>query len=458
MRIAVAMIGLITGLVQAMPAASAQGTDAVYSSHGAFIVHANSQPGRPIICYAATQTYLPGNRPFDTNLMFNGQDWIVTFPYSQGAMVNGGLVVDGIADAFQSEPLGDGYNGFLIAAGFVADLQRGSTFTLDIPSIGRAVFPLTGSSRALNDVRTCVRNGGVQPAAQPRPPAQTQSRPAQASVPSGLSGGPSEWGGFNIVGSGQSIESVYANVRGWQVLAASYGGNHAYCVATMQQNGADVRLGTDGGQWQLAVPLPSSPDWYGTLDIDGDVRGAAGAAIGNWTVDWLGLDEVDRLAQGSRAIFSNGRLDYDFSLHGSTAVLLKLEECQSSRGIAPTASSPAPSQPSVQRPTPNGQPGDKGILGSVWNETESGWQGTWTRLGNTNQFQAIWQHPNGSLVRADLAMSVIGNHITVVRRDTFGPGVGQGCNYNGMISGRSVSGHYTCDWSGSSIPWSATIQ
>lgn len=474
MKRALAVMGTLAGLLAsgslaAGTSALAQGTDAVYSNHGAFVVQYNTPPGRPIVCYAATQANARTG-PVDINIMYNGQDWVISFPYPAGSHVSGGLVLDGISDAFSSEPLGDGYNGFIVAAAFVADLQRGRTFTLDIPSTGRVSFPLNGSSRALNDVRTCVRNQGARPRTQTSQPAQRPSSPTRpvparqtpATVASNLGGGPSAWGGFNIVGTGQSSENRYADVRGWQVLAANHGGNHAYCVGTYQHNGVDLRLGWDGGQWQLAVPVPSTPDWSGFLEVDGDSRMASGTAIGNWTVIWLAQWEVDRLSQGNQAIVSIGRRDYDFALSGSAAAILKVEECQTRQGVAARqtpASSPvrAPSQPAVQRPALGTQASQRDVLGSVWYETESGWQGTWTRLGSSNQFQAVWTHPNGSTVHADLTITMAGNDVSIIRRDTFGPGVGQGCNYNGTIHGQSVSGHYACDWGGQLLPWSASI-
>lgn len=98
-----------------------------------------------------------------------------------------------------------------------------------------------------------------------------------------------------------------------------------------------------------------------------------------------------------------------------------------------------------------------GILGRVWHETEGGWRGIWTRVGTSNRFSAVWTHPSGGVVRADLTMTVSGNDVTIIRRDTFGSQVGKGCRYAGTIRGHQVSGAYDCDWGRGRHSWSAQI-
>ena len=113
-------------------------------------------------------------------------------------------------------------------------------------------------------------------------------------------------------------------------------------------------------------------------------------------------------------------------------------------GIAISASAPAAgAQPA---PAP----------GTIWNESEAGWQGVWTRVGRSNVWNAVWTKGN-SVVRARLTITTYGNNVFVDRRDTAGPGVGKGCAYNGTLRGNAVTGTYGCDWSRSDIPWRATI-
>jgi hypothetical protein len=99
----------------------------------------------------------------------------------------------------------------------------------------------------------------------------------------------------------------------------------------------------------------------------------------------------------------------------------------------------------------------EGILGTQWAENESGWTGRWRRRGRSNVFDAFWTHPRHGQVRAILYMRVTGNVVTITRRDTFGPGVGRGCRYRGVIRGNYVSGSYGCDWARGPFRWAARI-
>lgn len=113
-------------------------------------------------------------------------------------------------------------------------------------------------------------------------------------------------------------------------------------------------------------------------------------------------------------------------------------------GIALAASAPA----ALAQSAPAG--------GTMWNESESGWQGTWTRLGRTKDWNAVWTK-GGKIVRANLVITIRGNDVQIDRRDFEGSGAGRGCTYNGKISGRIVSGTYGCDWAPNPMKWSATI-
>ena len=66
--------------------------------------------------------------------------------------------------------------------------------------------------------------------------------------------------------------------------------------------------------------------------MDGDARGMSGSAVGNWTIAWLALWDLERVAQGSQGVLSTGRADYDFPLSGSAAAIKKIEECHKRRG------------------------------------------------------------------------------------------------------------------------------
>ncbi|QYK42765.1 MAG: hypothetical protein KF887_06585 [Paracoccaceae bacterium] len=165
------------------------------------------------------------------------------------------------------------------------------------------------------------------------------------------------YGGYDIVAlAGQ--ETFYGEARGWNVFAARAPSGPAYCFAeAVRSDGAAHRLGWDGMQWQLAVPVASTPEWEGTLRVDGLGSGqgygrgsdhASGTAVGGWTIAWLGMAELDGLRQGREAILGLGRGDYDFMLSGSAAAILKVEECMAQPGPL-SAGAAEPSETTLTR-------------------------------------------------------------------------------------------------------------
>ena len=100
-----------------------------------------------------------------------------------------------------------------------------------------------------------------------------------------------------------------------------------------------------------------------------------------------------------------------------------------------------------------GTPGGGGDpLGTEWSETESGWSGRWTRRAGTNTFDAVWSN-GGSEVRATLTITIAGDRVTVNRVNASDS---NNCQYDGTLSGSSVSGTYRCTSGGGE--WSATIR
>nr|WP_103625988.1 hypothetical protein [Bacillus thuringiensis] len=93
-------------------------------------------------------------------------------------------------------------------------------------------------------------------------------------------------------------------------------------------------------------------------------------------------------------------------------------------------------------------------LGKLWLEREGGWNGIWTRQGNTNVFDARWQHHANPDVTAVLTITRAGNNIYVARRESSD---GNNCDYVGTISGYEVTGTYHCDRGEPEMTWTATI-
>lgn len=160
------------------------------------------------------------------------------------------------------------------------------------------------------------------------------------------------YGGYDIAGDPEYEEIFYGNTRGWAVVEARDEYNRVvYCAAERPDGGTVWRLGTDGGQWQVAVVADARPDWEGNLIIDGQSTYASGTARAGWTIAWLGLQDLEALANGNQMILEVGRASIDHALTGTAAVITLIEECiqtsggtafQLDNGLAQTA--PAPSK------------------------------------------------------------------------------------------------------------------
>jgi hypothetical protein len=115
--------------------------------------------------------------------------------------------------------------------------------------------------------------------------------------------------------------------------------------------------------------------------------------------------------------------------------------------------------------TANGQTRQGCDLGTVWDEFEvGGWNGTWTRRGNSSTFDAVYRLSGYEDVISVLNISISGNSVSISRTDSSGESSMSSCRYEGKISsdGVSVSGSYSCvDRQGNTTPtysWKATIR
>lgn len=161
---------------------------------------------------------------------------------------------------------------------------------------------------------------------------------------SGMQATPEEYGGYAIMGHGQ-MEEPYGQTRGWEVKAAFSGRLFMYCVAVTGREGRRVSLGVDqvmpgdGLQWQLAVPVKANKDWQGRLDIDSKAptnrAGAdvSGTVFADWTIAWLNMGQVEALKSGKQAVLGVGKTDFDFSLDGVAAAVLKLDFAHKKKGF-----------------------------------------------------------------------------------------------------------------------------
>ncbi|PFL50206.1 hypothetical protein COJ30_29615 [Bacillus anthracis] len=93
-------------------------------------------------------------------------------------------------------------------------------------------------------------------------------------------------------------------------------------------------------------------------------------------------------------------------------------------------------------------------LGTTWFEQEAGWNGTWTRRGWSNIFDARWIKLGETDVTAVLTINRIDNKFVINRRNSSD---GNDCDYTGTLTsdGKTVTGDYKCIRGGTT--WKATI-
>jgi len=96
-------------------------------------------------------------------------------------------------------------------------------------------------------------------------------------------------------------------------------------------------------------------------------------------------------------------------------------------------------------------------LGSIWDETENGLNGVWTRRGTSNIFDAHWTKAGVAAVTAVLTITVTGSKFSIQRRQVS---EGYILDYEGTLEsdGRSVMGTGKILKTGFQFPWQATIR
>ena len=84
------------------------------------------------------------------------------------------------------------------------------------------------------------------------------------------------------------------------------------------------------------------------------------------------------------------------------------------------------------------------LLGAVWEKSENGWGGTWTRRGDSNVFDAVWTK-GYDRVTAVLTMTQTGvNTVSIYRQDTSSTGSMINVDYtafvnsNGAVTGTAI--------------------
>jgi len=93
-------------------------------------------------------------------------------------------------------------------------------------------------------------------------------------------------------------------------------------------------------------------------------------------------------------------------------------------------------------------------IGKIWHEKEGPFEGTWTRRGDTNVFDAVWKGPAGEEIAKDEVTfeSVVDHEVVLFRKGTQG-------RYHGHLSDDGLkidNGH--ADWFAPEDSWAATIE
>jgi hypothetical protein len=100
--------------------------------------------------------------------------------------------------------------------------------------------------------------------------------------------------------------------------------------------------------------------------------------------------------------------------------------------------------------------GDLSTLGKQWKVTECcGWSGTWTRRPNTNTFDGVWKHTNGTSAKDVVelvAWNKVTNDVTLSRKSMNG-------SYKAHFNPNSRTlTNGTTTWYQTGQLWSAVIQ
>ncbi len=136
------------------------------------------------------------------------------------------------------------------------------------------------------------------------------------------------YGGYSIGGDPDYEELPYGTTRGWSVFyAQDEYGRIVYCAASIEDRGTPWRIGTDGGQWQVAVVANAPAEFDAQLEIDGKSSSIIGIELNGWALLWLGLQDVNDLAYGDRMIVDIGRASVAHPLTGTAAVITMIDDC-----------------------------------------------------------------------------------------------------------------------------------
>ena len=144
------------------------------------------------------------------------------------------------------------------------------------------------------------------------------------------------YGVTNIVENANSVEVDFGSVENWLLVEGTLKGNTAYCAAEKQFGDRTLRIGTDGGQWQIATNYESSPNYIGAIEIDDKILTMSGTSTSHWTIGWIGQPEIDGIRNSTTIILDINRASLDFKMDGIANALDQVNAC------LPKAYNPSP--------------------------------------------------------------------------------------------------------------------
>ena len=138
-------------------------------------------------------------------------------------------------------------------------------------------------------------------------------------------------------GNAESQEREYGNARGWQILATSQGRRFLYCGAVTSDNDqgmAEIQITYDGRNWRLGRNDMTVKQYFGRIfagNLQDNLDFASGPSY--WIEAFLHPDMVREIrAANSLIVEDHTGFRSTYSLSGSTAALLKVEECARNKG------------------------------------------------------------------------------------------------------------------------------
>ena len=184
------------------------------------------------------------------------------------------------------------------------------------------------------------------------PPAPARAAESSAAEPASVDPAGSD------IASDKAVENLYGAAHDWQVGFGRIDGSFAYCYAEMLFDEGPMRIGYDGGQWQLGLLVRSKAPYEGSIEVDGRSFYAAGTANQDWTFVWLDMQMLDAVRNGDELVVELNRQSINRPLKGIAAAITKVDECVQRKGVPPggkAAAEPASEPTPGPVSTPLGQ-------------------------------------------------------------------------------------------------------